>query len=84
VQADTQDVVLLVDDQGPGIPPEQREAVLEPFVRLESSRSRRTGGAGLGLAIVRNLVEAHQGQVTIDDAPGGGARFTVRLPAFRA
>jgi len=84
VQVGTQDVVLVVDDQGPGIPPEQREAVLEPFVRLESSRSRRTGGAGLGLAIVRNLVEAHQGQVTIDDAPGGGARFTVRLPAFRA
>jgi signal transduction histidine kinase len=84
VQAEAQEVVLTVDDQGPGIPPAQREAVLEPFVRLESSRSRRTGGAGLGLAIVCNLVEAHGGQVAIDDAPGGGARVTVRLPAFQA
>jgi signal transduction histidine kinase len=58
--------------------------MLEPFVRLETSRNRRTGGAGLGLAVVRNLVEAHGGAVRIDDAPAGGARFTVSLPLFRA
>jgi signal transduction histidine kinase len=77
-------VLLTVDDQGPGIPPEQREALLEPFARLETSRNRRTGGAGLGLAVVRNLVEAHRGSVAIGDAPSGGARFTVTLPLFRA
>ena len=75
---------LTVDDEGAGIPVDQREALLEPFVRLETSRNRRTGGAGLGLAIVRNLVEAHAGAISIDNAPGGGARFVVRLPLFRA
>jgi signal transduction histidine kinase len=75
---------LVVDDEGGGIPLNQREALLEPFVRLETSRNRRTGGAGLGLAVVRNLVEAHSGALDVTDAPGGGARFTVRLPLFRA
>lgn len=75
---------LTVDDEGPGIPPEQREALLEALVRLETSRNRRTGGAGLGLAVVRSLVEAHGGIINIDDAPGGGARFTVSLPMFHA
>lgn len=74
--------VLTVDDEGPGIPAEQRELLLEPFTRLEASRSRGTGGAGLGLGIVRNLTEAMGGHVAIGDAPGGGARITVRLPAF--
>lgn len=86
VQVDASDrsVRLIVDDEGPGIPPEQREALLEPFARLETSRSRRTGGAGLGLAVVRSLVEAHGGAIDIGDAPTGGARFTVSLPIFRA
>ena len=75
-------IVLLVDDDGPGIAPDKRELLLEPFVRLEGSRNRRTGGAGLGLAIVRNLVEAHGGHVQISDAPKGGARISVRLPGF--
>lgn len=77
-------LVLAVDDDGPGIPRHLRDILLEPFVRLESSRNRRTGGAGLGLAIVRSLVEAHGGAVAIDDAPGGGARIEVRLPVFTA
>lgn len=86
VQVDATDksVRLTVDDEGPGIPPEQRDAMLEPFVRLEMSRNRRTGGAGLGLAVVRSLVEAHGGVVNISDAPTGGARFTVSLPLFHA
>jgi len=75
---------LTIDDNGPGIPPDQRELLLEPFVRLETSRNRRTGGAGLGLAVVRSLVEAHGGAVAITDAPTGGARVMVRLPLFRA
>jgi signal transduction histidine kinase len=81
--ADERVLVLLVDDEGPGIPADQREILLEPFVRLETSRNRQTGGAGLGLAVARALVEALGGTVSIGDAPGaGGARFTVRLPMF--
>ncbi len=72
-----------MDDEGPGIPAEFRSILLEPFVRVETSRARRTGGAGLGLAVVGSLVEAHGGTVGIDDAPGGGARFTVAVPLFR-
>ena len=76
------DILLTVDDEGAGIPPEQRQAMLEPFSRLETSRSRGTGGAGLGLAIARGLIEAHGGRLTIEDAPSGGARISVRLPLW--
>jgi len=55
--------------------------VFERFTRLDESRSRDVGGAGLGLAIVRAVVEAHDGTITVDDSPIGGARFTVRIPA---
>jgi signal transduction histidine kinase len=84
ISTDAEFVTLLVDDEGPGIPPDQREQILEPFVRLEDSRNRRTGGAGLGLAIARSLVEAHAGTISIAAAPGGGARLIVRLPLFVA
>jgi signal transduction histidine kinase len=73
-------IVLDVDDDGPGIPADQRQAVFEPFVRLERSRSRETGGSGLGLAIVRRIAEAHGGEVEVLDSPLGGARFQVRWP----
>ncbi len=72
--------IVTVDDDGPGIPSAQREAVFEPFYRLESSRNRATGGSGLGLAIVKQIVEAHGGSIAISDAPSGGARFSVILP----
>jgi len=75
-------VILFVDDEGPGIPIEQRGVILEPFSRLEASRSRETGGAGLGLAIVRTLVEAHGGKVEIGEAAKGGARVSLTLPLF--
>ena len=75
---------LTIDDEGPGIPVDQREILFEPFVRLETSRARKTGGAGLGLAVARNLVEAHAGTLAIDDAPVRGARIIVRLPLFRS
>jgi signal transduction histidine kinase len=84
IDADSEFVTLIVDDEGPGIPADQREAILEPFVRLEDSRNRRTGGAGLGLAVARSLIEAHGGTISIADAPGAGARVTVRLPLFVA
>ena len=81
--AEDNSMVLTVDDEGPGIPENQRDMLLEPFVRLDPSRARQSGGAGLGLAIVRTLVEAHEGDVTIGEAPTGGARLTVRLPLFQ-
>jgi signal transduction histidine kinase len=71
--------VLTVDDDGPGIAAADRERVFERFVRLDANRSRSGGGAGLGLAIVREIVAAHQGTVTITDRPGGGTRVTVQL-----
>jgi signal transduction histidine kinase len=78
------DFLLTVDDEGAGIPPEHRQAMLEPFSRLETSRSRGTGGAGLGLAIARSLVEAHGGALSIQQAPSGGARISVRVPLFQS
>ncbi|MEO1600088.1 MAG: ATP-binding protein [Pseudomonadota bacterium] len=76
------EAVLLVDDEGPGIPLDQRALLLEPFTRAETSRARKTGGSGLGLAVVSSLVEAHDGAIEIDDAPTGGARIAIRLPLF--
>lgn len=75
-------LVLTVDDKGPGIPVEQRVLLLEPFTRVEGSRARKTGGSGLGLAVARSLLTAHDGSLEIGDAPTGGARLTVRLPVF--
>jgi signal transduction histidine kinase len=72
--------VLTVDDHGPGIPAEARESVFDPFSRLEASRNRDRGGAGLGLAIVRQVAESHGGTIAIEDAPSGGARFRLTLP----
>lgn len=77
------DLVIVVDDDGPGIDPQQRELVFEPFVRLEESRSRSTGGAGLRLAIARNAAESHGGRVTLETAPTDGTRAVVTLPMFR-
>jgi len=76
-------VVVSIDDEGPGIPADQRQTVLEPFHRMEKSRNRATGGAGLGLAVVRNLVEAHGGTIEIGASPGGGTRVSVTLPLFQ-
>ena len=73
--------VLTVDDCGPGIPPDARDAVFDPFSRLEASRNRDQGGAGLGLAIARQVAESHGGTIAIEDAPTGGARFRLSLPS---
>ncbi len=69
-----------VTDTGPGIPSGQRQAVFERFHQLDANR-RKAGGTGLGLSIVREFVTLHGGTVAIDDSPGGGARFTVTVPA---
>jgi two-component system, OmpR family, osmolarity sensor histidine kinase EnvZ len=76
-------VEIAVDDDGPGIPPSEREAVFKAFHRAEFSRSRSTGGTGLGLAIAHGIIERqHGGSIEIADAPGGGARIFVRVPAM--
>jgi signal transduction histidine kinase len=75
------DVVLTVDDDGPGIPESERKRVLRRFVRLDEARSRDDGGSGLGLAIVDEVARAHGGSVTISQSPLGGAGIEVTLPA---
>jgi len=75
-------VELGVADQGPGIPTAERDRIFEPFTRLPGVRRDRAGGTGLGLAIARRIVAAHDGSIRVDDAPGGGARFVVSLPAL--
>jgi signal transduction histidine kinase len=72
------DCLIHVDDDGPGIPGSERYRIFQPFVRLDASRSRDTGGFGLGLAIVKRAVSWHDGNVSIDKSPLGGARFTIR------
>ncbi|KXO98805.1 ATP-binding protein [Tsukamurella pseudospumae] len=73
-------VVLSVADTGEGMDPGEAARVFERFYRTDSSRSRGSGGAGLGLSIVQSIVERHGGTVTVETAPGEGATFTVRLP----
>ncbi|WP_029353729.1 ATP-binding protein [Bosea sp. 117] len=71
---------LRVEDRGPGVPPGEREHIFEPFRRLEASRNRRHGGAGLGLAIARQLAQSYGGELTVGEREGGGARFVLALP----
>ena len=71
--------VLQVDDRGPGVPVDLRERIFEPFYRLPGA-SEREGGVGLGLALVRSIAQRHGGSVVCGEHPGGGARFSLRLP----
>ncbi|MDR0966114.1 MAG: hypothetical protein LBM75_06390 [Myxococcales bacterium] len=73
-------VRIHVDDDGPGIPREARAHIFEPFTRMEASRSKSSGGLGLGLAIVQRIVRLHGATIEIADAPLGGARFTLDWP----
>jgi two-component system OmpR family sensor kinase len=66
-------------DEGPGIPPAHQSRIFDRFYRVDNSRSRRSGGAGLGLAVVQLLVAAHRGMVELHSAPGR-TEFVVRLP----
>ncbi len=72
--------VIEVDDDGPGIPELERERVFEPFHRGEPSRSRETGGVGLGLAVVRSVARSHGGEAALSNRASGGLRACVRLP----
>jgi signal transduction histidine kinase len=72
--------VLIVEDTGCGIPPEDQSKVFERFFRADKARSRTQGGNGLGLAICKSLVELHKGTIGFTSAPERGTRFEVRLP----
>lgn len=78
--AERGDVVVAVTDDGAGVPPQERERIFERFVRLDDARTRDDGGAGLGLAIARDVAARHGGRLTVGDAREGGARFELRLP----
>jgi two-component system OmpR family sensor kinase len=73
--------MVAVLDQGPGIAPDFIPRAFERFSRPDDNRDRSHGGAGLGLAIVQTIVQAHGGHVEIGNAPGGGARVTLHIPA---
>lgn len=75
-----QDVIVCIDDDGPGIASEDLKNVFKPFYRVEQSRSRQTGGVGLGLAIARTIVQRHGGQLSLANRPEGGLRASVTLP----
>lgn len=77
---ETDRVIVTIDDDGPGIPEDQLSAVLEPFVRIEHSRNRETGGVGLGLTIAKSNLEAHGGSLTLSNRSEGGLRVVVTLP----
>jgi two-component system osmolarity sensor histidine kinase EnvZ len=77
---DARYLIVMVDDDGPGIPAERREEVFRPFFRLDEARNVDSGGTGLGLAIARDIARAHGGDIILADSPLGGLRATVRLP----
>jgi len=80
LSAENKELVILVDDDGPGIPVSEKERVFAPFVRLETSRSRETGGTGLGLTIARNAIRSMGGDVELINRPEGGLQVRVTLP----
>jgi two-component system osmolarity sensor histidine kinase EnvZ len=73
-------LTVTIDDDGPGIPPQMREEVFKPFLRLDDSRNQDEGGTGLGLAIARDIARSHGGDITLSDSPLGGLRASVRVP----
>jgi signal transduction histidine kinase len=78
IESDAQHARIVIEDGGDGIPLIDRERIFEPFYR--ASTATRSSGAGLGLAIVRQIARAHEGTVSYEALPGGGSRFTVTLP----
>lgn len=80
IGVETGKVAIRIRDQGTGVPQDQLEAVFEPFYRLETSRSRETGGTGLGLTIARNIAERHGAVLQLENIPGGGLQVSLLLP----
>ncbi len=80
LESDQDGLLVRIDDNGPGIPEELQEDAFKPFRRLEASRSRETGGTGLGLTVARTIIRAHGGDVALMNRSDGGLRVEVRLP----
>jgi two-component system osmolarity sensor histidine kinase EnvZ len=76
-------VQIVIDDNGPGIPPDQYEEVFKPFVRGEPSRNPETGGVGLGLPIAQDIVAGHGGRIALEKSPHGGLRVVLEMPGYR-
>ncbi|HDL5444297.1 TPA: GHKL domain-containing protein, partial [Mannheimia haemolytica] len=75
---------LTVEDDGEGVPENEYENILKPFYRVDEARARETGGAGLGLAIVQNVVKQHQGTIHLDKSNMGGLKIELKLPLWRS
>ena len=80
IQTTPQTIDIIIDDEGSGIPAQELSRVFDPFYRLEESRSRETGGVGLGLAIAQSIVQAHRGEIVLSNRPTAGLRAQVSLP----
>jgi signal transduction histidine kinase len=80
IQTTPKTIEIVIDDEGPGIPEQELLRVFDPFYRLEESRSRETGGVGLGLAIAQSIVQAHRGELVLSNRPAGGLRAQISLP----
>ncbi|HET8973794.1 MAG TPA: ATP-binding protein [Pseudolabrys sp.] len=80
IQTTPKTIEIIIDDEGPGIPEQELARVFDPFYRLEESRSRETGGVGLGLAIAQSIVQAHRGELVLGNRPTGGLRAQISLP----
>ena len=74
------DAIISISDTGIGIPKEDLDYIFERFYRVDKSRGRETGGMGIGLAIVKNIVESHGGTITINSEVNKGSKFTISLP----
>jgi signal transduction histidine kinase len=72
--------VVSIDDDGPGIPEDENEAVLRPFYRIDNSRNRETGGVGLGLTVAHSIIKSHDGELALSNRNDGGLSVTVILP----
>jgi two-component system sensor histidine kinase TctE len=83
VRADAQDALLEIEDNGPGIPPAERERVFAPFYRAASSHAVNAGGTGLGLAIVHDIAASHRATIRLEDGREGGLLVQVRFPALQ-
>ena len=81
VKKDGQDILICVEDDGCGVPEENWESIFEPFARVDSSRNRKSGGYGLGLAITKQIVQWHEGVIKLTNSDLGGAKFLIKLPS---
>ncbi len=80
VKQSNSEIIILIDDDGPGIPADRRKDVFRPFYRLDPSRNLETGGSGLGMTIARDVIHGHGGQISLGESPAGGLRIEIRLP----